>query len=379
MFRSLLRPASSSLKAFPVTGRQILRQATTASPASAVKPNIKLVAEIRKQIEGISMLKAKEALTQTNNDLEKALQWVIEDEAKSGIKKAEKLKDRQALEGLVGVMVGEVGEHGNRGAIVEVNCETDFVSRNNLFKELVTEIASTALLVLESPAAASEGQTGFVREVSVTELLQAPILPSPTQDTASTAQDEITTVQESITKMIAKLGENISLRRCAVINIPENQRGLVLTGAATHGGEKHPYTGKMGALSVMTLVSKKGGSTKVVPSEAVTTLSRQLTRHLIASPSIAIHQEDCKIPLEVSNGGHAPPEEVDAWLDERVLMRQPFIFGGGKVEQVVAKVAKDEGLRIKVTDAVRWERGEGMVKAETVDFAEEVRRQIENK
>jgi elongation factor Ts len=100
---------------------------------------------------------------------------------------------------------------------------------------------------------------------------------------------------------------------------------------------------------------------------------------LIASPSIAIHQEDCKIPLEVSNGGHAPPEEVDAWLDERVLMRQPFIFGGGKVEQVVAKVAKDEGLRIKVTDAVRWERGEGMVKAETVDFAEEVRRQIENK
>ncbi|KAG0220991.1 elongation factor TS-domain-containing protein [Mortierella sp. GBAus27b] len=379
MFRSLLRPASSSLKALPVTQRLILRQATTASSAPAVKPNIKLVAEIRKTIEGVSMMKAKEALIQTNNDFEKALEWVREDEAKSGIKKAEKLKDRQALEGLVGVVVGEVGQHGNRGAIVEVNCETDFVSRNDLFKGLVSQIASTALLVVDGSSAAAEGQTGFAQQVPVADLLQAPILPDPTATPSESGSQEISTVQEAITKLIAKLGENISLRRCAVINIPENQRGLVLTGGATHGGDKHPLAGKMGALSVMTLVSKKGGSVKVVPSTAVTTLSRQLTRHLIASPSIAIHQEDCKIPLEVSNGGHAPPEEVDAWLDERVLMRQPFIFGGGKVEQVIAKVAKDEGLRIKVTDALRWERGEGMVKAETVDFAEEVRRQIENK
>lgn len=95
----------------------IVRNYSTPAP---VKPNIKLLAEIRKTIEGISMMKAKEALIQTNNDLEKALEWVREDEAKAGIKKAEKLKGRQALEGLVGVVVGEVGEHGNRGAIVEV-------------------------------------------------------------------------------------------------------------------------------------------------------------------------------------------------------------------------------------------------------------------
>lgn len=262
-----------------------------------------------------------------------------------------------------------------------MNCETDFVSRNDLFKGLVSQIASTALLVVDGPSTPTEGQKGLVQDVAIADLLQAPILPDPTPAAAGStpAAHEFATVQESITKMIAKLGENISLRRCAVVHLPENQRGMVLTGGATHGGDKHPYAGKMGALSVMTLVSKQGGSKKVTPSEAVTTLSRQLTRHLIASPSITIHQEDCKIPLEVSNGGHAPPEEVDAWLDERVLMRQPFIFGGGKVEQVLAKVAKEEGLRIKVVDALRWERGEGMVKAETVDFAEEVRRQIENK
>ncbi|KAG0085815.1 Elongation factor Ts, mitochondrial [Podila epicladia] len=355
----------------------IVRNFSTPAP---VKPNIKLLAEIRKTIEGISMMKAKEALVQTNNDLEKALEWVREDEAKAGIKKAEKLKDRQALEGLVGVVVGEVGEHGNRGAIVELNCETDFVSRNDLFKGLVSQIASTALLVVEGSSA--NASKGLVQDVAVADLLQAPIMPDPTPAPAGstpTPTHEFATVQESITKMIAKLGENISLRRCAVVNFPENQRGMVLTGGATHGGDKHPYAGKMGALSVVTLVSKQGGSKKVVPSAAVTTLSRQLTRHLIASPSVTIHQEDCKIPLEVSNGGHAPPEVVDAWLDERVLMRQPFIFGGGKVEQVIAKVAKEEGLRIKVVDALRWERGEGMVKAETVDFAEEVRRQIENK
>jgi elongation factor Ts len=253
-----------------------------------------------------------------------------------------------------------------------------------LFKGLVSQIASTALLVVDGPSTPTEGQKGLVQDVAIADLLQAPILPDPTptaagSDATPAPAHEFATVQESITKMIAKLGENISLRRCSVVHLPENQRGMVLTGGATHGGDKHPYAGKMGALSVMTLVSKQGGSKKVTPSAAVTTLSRQLTRHLIASPSITIHQEDCKIPLEVSNGGHAPPEEVDAWLDERVLMRQPFIFGGGKVEQVLAKVAKEEGLRIKVVDALRWERGEGMVKAETVDFAEEVRRQIENK
>lgn len=387
MLRSLLRVSSAVPRSFPtaITSSSLLitRHAST-TPATAVKPNIKMLAEIRKTIEGVSMMKAKEALIQTNNDFEKALEWVREDEAKAGIKKAEKLKDRQALEGLIGVVVGEVGEHGNRGAIVELNCETDFVSRNDLFKGLVSQIASTALLVVDGSTAAA-GQSGLVREVAVADLLQAPILPDPSptaagsEAAAAPATHEFATVQESITKMIAKLGENISLRRCSVIHLPENQRGMVLTGGATHGGDKHPYAGKMGALSVMTLVSKQGGSKKVVPSAGVTTLSRQLTRHLIASPSITIHQEDCKIPLEVSNGGHAPPEVVDAWLDERVLMRQPFIFGGGKVEQVIAKIAKEEGLRIKVVDALRWERGEGMVKAETVDFAEEVRRQIENK
>ncbi|KAF8983233.1 Elongation factor Ts, mitochondrial [Entomortierella lignicola] len=378
MLRSLLSP--SAIRATRPLLRHAAFPASYSTSPQAVKPNIKLLAEIRKSIEGISMMKAKEALIQTNNDLEKALEWVREDEAKTGVKKAEKLKDRQALEGLVGVVVGQAGEHGNRGAIVEVNCETDFVSRNDLFKGLVSQIASTALLVVDGSATKSPSQTGLVQEVDVADLLQAPILPDPSSAASGAeATPEIATVQESITKIIAKLGENISLRRCAVVNIPENQRGVVLTGGATHGGDNHPYAGKMGALSVITLVSKQGGSKKVIPSKEVTTLSRQLTRHLIASPSVAINQEDCKIPLEVSNGGHAPPEEVDAWLDERVLMRQPFIFGGGKVEQVIAKIAKDEGLRIKVVDALRWERGEGMAKAETVDFAEEVRQQLEKK
>ncbi|KAF9207865.1 Elongation factor Ts, mitochondrial [Haplosporangium sp. Z 27] len=378
MLRSLLSP--SAIRATRPFLRHAAFSASYSTSPQAVKPNIKLLAEIRKSIEGISMMKAKEALIQTNNDLEKALEWVREDEAKTGVKKAEKLKDRQALEGLVGVVVGQAGEHGNRGAIVEVNCETDFVSRNDLFKGLVSQIASTALLVVDGSATKSPSQAGLVQEVDVADLLQAPILPDPSSAASGAeATPEIATVQESITKIIAKLGENISLRRCAVVNIPENQRGVVLTGGATHGGDNHPYAGKMGALSVITLVSKQGGSKKVIPSKEVTTLSRQLTRHLIASPSVAINQEDCKIPLEVSNGGHAPPEEVDAWLDERVLMRQPFIFGGGKVEQVIAKIAKDEGLRIKVVDALRWERGEGMAKAETVDFAEEVRQQLEKK
>jgi elongation factor Ts len=359
----------------------ILRNVASYSTApSTVKPNIKLIAEIRKTMEGVSMMKAKEALIQTNNDLEKALEWVREDEAKAGIKKAEKLKDRQALEGLVGVVVGQVGEHGNRGAIVEVNCETDFVSRNDIFKSLVSQIASTALLVVDGSSSKSNN---LLQEVPIEDLLQAPILPDPhsssTTPSTTDASGEMVSVQESIIRSIAKLGENISLRRASVVTIPEKQRGIILTAGATHGGENHPFVGRVGALSVLSLVSKEGASKTVEPSKPVTTLSRQLTRHLIASPSVAIYQEDCKIPLEVSNGGHAPAEEVDAWLDERVLMRQPFLFGGGKVEQVIGNISKQENLRIKVLDALRWERGEGMAKAESVDFAEEVRRQVENK
>ncbi|KAF9969273.1 Elongation factor Ts, mitochondrial [Actinomortierella ambigua] len=386
MFRSVaIRTAAavrtSATARYPaITSSSVFRAAqirfnSTDSDKPAVKPNIKLVAEIRKAIEGVSMLKAKEALIKTDNNLEKALEWILEDEAKTGMKKAEKLKGRQALEGLVGVVVGEASPQGNRGAIVELNCETDFVSRNDLFKNLVTQIASTVLLVADGTAKPAANAKGLVHEVPVTDLLQAPLMPDP----ASTEAPEYTTVQEAITKLIAKLGENISLRRCAVVQLPARQRGLILTGGATHGGDKHAYAGKVGALSVLNLVSKENASKIIIPSEAATTLSRQLTRHLIASPSEVIYQDDINVPLEVSNGGHAPPEQVDAWLDERVLMRQPFIFGGGKVEQIINKLGKEENLRIKVTDAVRWERGEGMVKAEAPDFAEEVRRQMESK
>ncbi|EXX78689.1 hypothetical protein RirG_012870 [Rhizophagus irregularis DAOM 197198w] len=229
---------------------------------TTVKPNLKLLQQLRQETQ-VSITKAKEALTKHDNDYDVALSWILEDSKTSGVAKAEKLKGRVAKEGLIGIVLTKGKEvMGNtRGAIVEVNCETDFVSRNTLFQQFVTQIASTSLLLSSDIApiySSSSNSAPFIQSIPLSLLQSSPLLPHPSTS-SSFANLSLTTIQESISELVTKLGENISLRRAEAVMFPDNnessnENSYILTGGYVHGDDS--YTGRIGGLVVIKLLAK---------------------------------------------------------------------------------------------------------------------------
>lgn len=173
-------------------------------------------------------------------------------------------------------------------------------------------------------------------------------------------------MQESIVETIGKLGENISLRRIAIVADPESEMQQVpkkhdrtiLASAYTHGGDS--TTGKIGGIAVLGLSGGPAAST------ALSKLSRNVARQVVGFNPSYLNEVQAVIP-----------EGTDAkeFLEASVLTHQGFILGGGSVQEVVAKVGKDEGVECEVVDFIRWEVGEGMEKTEQ-DFAGEVLRAV---
>jgi len=189
------------------------------SSSTPFQPTLKLVAELRKRTTA-TIQKAREALTATNGDVNAALEWLEKDRAISGAKKAEKVAGRTAGEGLIGVSVLNKGTTGNdpinigvRAAIVELNCETDFVARNELFQKLTRDLAFTIAYLSEAPVQTAQEyeKTGFIQEIDISSLQKAPILESEDPDQAPTAK----TIESAVRDLINAVGENISIRRAA--------------------------------------------------------------------------------------------------------------------------------------------------------------------
>ena len=235
------------------------------------KPPLKLVAELRKLTE-VSITKAREALAASNNDVSAALVWLQNDLAVSGAQKAAKVAHRAAGEGLVGASVlargtgSATGHGGVRAALVELNCETDFVARNSLFSRLVADVAHTAAFLAEPAAPESDSGSSSIRHVPRGQLLDAPLLsaegPTPSPVTALSHG----TVADAIRAAIAKLGENIVLQRAAAVAhepIPpaRNELGLrVAAYAHGHGSTPLPPSqaqGRVGALALVALKSPR--------------------------------------------------------------------------------------------------------------------------
>ncbi|KAL1918812.1 uncharacterized protein VTP21DRAFT_2834 [Calcarisporiella thermophila] len=317
---------------------------------NTLKPNLKLLSKLRQETE-VSMTKAKEALVKNDNDYERALAWLQEDMKLSGAKKAEKVSGRVAGEGLVGVVVAE-GPEGSRGAIVEVNCETDFVSRNEVFKKLVTQISSTALFASEEPSIMTRR---YIAELPVDTLLTAPILPHPN----STEIPESLSVSEGMAETVGRLGEKITLRRAAVAKTSTQDRKIV-SGVYAHGGDQS--TGNIGSLVVLGLKN-----TTHSPSDTIKKLARNLARQVVGFNPKCVRDEDAIIPDGVSK---------EEYLSSSVLLRQDYLLGGGSVQEIVASTSAQEGVEIEVLDFVRWEKGEGIEKKEN-NFVEEVKRQMQ--
>jgi elongation factor Ts len=286
---------------------------------------------------GAGMMDCKSALAETNGDVEAAIDWL----RKKGLSKAAKKSSRVAAEGLIGVAV-----NGDAGALVEVNAETDFVARNDTFKEFVKRAAELALLA----------------GGDVDKLLASPHTPGGAS------------VKETATELVAKIGENISVRRTIALSVDP---GVVAT--YVHNASS-PELGKIGVLVALKSTADK---TKLAA------LGKQLAMHIAAAAPLALTAEHLSpeviareraIHAEIANQSGKPENVVEKMIEgrmrkfyeEAVLLNQTFVIDGEtQISKVLEKASKDLGAPVTIEAFVRFAVGEGIEKVDG-DFADEV-------
>jgi elongation factor Ts len=294
-----------------------------------------LVKELRDKT-GAGMMDCKKALGEAGGDMEAAVDWL----RTKGLAAAAKKAGRVAADGLVGVAT-----RGSAGAVVEVNSETDFVARNELFQTFVRTVAGLAV------------GNGDV------EALKA--MPYP-----GTGR----TVAAELTELVARIGENLVLRRSERLAIGN---GVV---ASYMHNSLAPGLGKIGVL--VALESEAA-------SDALAALGRQLAMHVaaanpqyldVASVSAAALDRERAVLREQASGSGKSEDIVNRMVEGRlckfyedtVLLEQVFVIDGEtRVSKVVEAAAKEAGKPIKVTGFVRMQLGEGIDKP-TTDLAAEV-------
>ncbi|SDM65035.1 elongation factor Ts [Fictibacillus solisalsi] len=286
-----------------------------------------MVKELREKT-GAGMMDCKKALTETNGDMEKAIDFLRE----KGIAKAAKKADRIAAEGLTSVVV-----EGNKAVILEVNSETDFVAKNESFTALISVIGKHLL----------EADVATVEEAL-----------------ASTIKGENTTVAEYLNNAIAKIGEKISLRRFQIVEKGEN----AAFGAYLHMG------GRIGVLSVVEGTTDEAVA-KDVAMHVAAVNPRYISRDAVSEEEVA-HEREVLTQQALNEG---KPENIVAkmvegrlgkFFEEICLNDQSFVKDP---DQKVGKFVASKGG--KVIAFVRYEVGEGMEKRED-NFAEEVMSQV---
>ncbi len=295
-----------------------------------------LVKELREKT-GAGMMDCKKALNETEGDLEAAVDWL----RKKGLSAAAKKAGRTAAEGLVGVAV-----EGPRGAMVEVNSETDFVARNETFQGFVTTVAGLALK--------ADGDL---------EALKAMDFPGTGR-----------TVEAELTELIATIGENMTLRRTAVLDVPQ---GVV---ASYIHNQLVPGLGKIG---VLVGVESEGDAAKLEE------IGRNVAMHVAATAPQATRREDLDaaavdrerdVLVEQARASGKPENIIEKMVEGRlrkfyeevVLLEQVYVIDSETtVGKAVEAHASSAGVAMTVTDFVRFALGEGIEK-ETGDFAAEV-------
>jgi len=299
-----------------------------------------LVKELREKT-GAGMMDCKKALGETAGDVEKAVDWL----RTKGLSAASKKAGRVAAEGLVGVAAD-----GTRGAVVEVNAETDFVGRNEQFQKFVAAATRLAL------------ETGG-------DLAKVAASPFP-----GTGRD----VQGELTNLIATIGENMSLRRAASLSVSD---GVVV--AYTHNAVA-PDLGKIGVLIALESAGDKA---------KLGALAKQLAMHVAATnpqsltvadlDQAAIERERAVLAEKAGQQGKTAEivaKMVEGGLrkfhQEVVLLEQAFVIDGKtKVSKVVEEAAKLVGAPVQLTGFLRFALGEGIEK-KNEDFAAEVAAQL---
>jgi elongation factor Ts len=282
-----------------------------------------MVKELRDQT-GAGMMDCKAALSETGGNLEAAVDWL----RKKGLSKAAKKAGRVAAEGLVGVAVG-----ATKGILVEVNSETDFVARNDLFQGLVKMVADVAL-----DAGASVDKILAAKAGSIT-------------------------VDEAIADTIAKVGENMSLRRAAELSIGKGAIGSYVHNAVSDG------LGRIGVLVALESAGK---------SDELKAFGRMVAMHVASANPQAVDpsgldaaavEREKAVLSEKAKAQGKPANVIDKIVEsglktfykEVCLLDQGFIFDDKKsVAQAVKEAEAKAGAPIKVAGFVRFALGEGI-------------------
>ena len=295
-----------------------------------------LVKELRERT-GAGMMDCKKALVETDGDIEKAIDYLRE----KGIMKAQKKAGRIAAEGLVRVAFGE----GNKTAsIVEVNSETDFVAKNEEFIEFVEDLAKEVLAKGNMP---------------MEQFMAEPFGEG--------------TVQETLTAKVAKIGENLSIRRFAKVE----EDGVVYVGY-THGG---------GRIGVIVGIKTDAAADEIAAvgkdvAMQVASMNPKFVNEDGVDPEY-LENEKKILTEQVLNEGKKPEMverivagKIKKELKEVCLLDQPFVKDGDvSVQQYVANAAKEIGKDMEVVSMIRYEVGEGIEKKED-DFDAEVAAQV---
>jgi len=294
-----------------------------------------MVKELREKT-GVGMMDCKNALTETGGDMEAAVDWL----RAKGLAKAAKKAGRVAAEGLVGVATTP-----GTAVMVEVNSETDFVARNADFQGLVTRIAEAAL--------ATDGSLGAISAAKL-------------KDGA--------TVDEALKGAIATIGENLTLRRSAMISVKPGAVATYVHNAVAPG---------LGKIGVIVGLESAGDHDKLIA------IGRQVAMHVAAASPLAVCEEEVD-PAVVAREravfteqakDSGKPESIIAkmvegrirkFYEEVVLLSQNFVVDSEKtVGKAVAAAEAEVGAPINVTEFIVFRLGEGVERAES-DFAAEV-------
>ncbi len=305
----------------------------------------KMVQELRRQT-GAGMMDCKKALGETEGDLTKASEWLRQ----KGMVAAGKKSDRVTAEGLVDNFIQA---DGKTGVLIEVNCQTDFVARNDAFKDLVQSLAHQAITA-----------------ETVDALLAQPY-----------AADSNIKVSEAIVQSIAKIGENLNVRRLANYSVAAGTEGAV--DCYIHTG------GRVGVLLELGCASAN-----VADNDDFKALARNLAMQIAACPNVE-YLNVSEIPSEIATKekeiemgrddiANKPDNikekivqgRIDKRLKEMTLVDQPYIKDQNiTVTELIGQTTKQLGEEVTVRRFTRFILGEGIEKKES-NFADEVAAQM---
>lgn len=290
---------------------------------------------------GVGMMECKKALTESNGDMDKAIDYLRE----KGLAAAEKKSSRIAAEGVV---LSVYDKDANKAVIVEVNSETDFVAKNEKFQSFVSDIAKT--IIAQNPA--------DVEALSAAKMV---------------GSDQ--TVEEVRQSLVLAIGENMKLRRFAVVDGPAatyvhggGMVGVVVTFAADKAVADTADFAEMGKCIAMQVAAMNPGylDSDSVPAEVLDHEKEIMVAQMKEDPKMANKPD--QVLEKIVTG------KIGKFYKENCLVDQEFVRSDlfkGSVKGYADSVAKKLGGDIKITGFIRYERGEGLEKRND-NFAEEI-------